>query len=264
VRAVLVVFVALALALAATRASGQPTPAPTPSGAGAVTPADQTAVQPALPDQRPNRNLELGVEPAATGPEEADTGVVVNYEEGRNVVLRRSDGTQVVYPIPATLAFPPELRLSESATIYRVPLSGGGFRVTRLAAGPPRAGETVGRGAPERAPTAADEAGVSAPNTGLAPAAAGAVHRKPGVVGRPVSVAKAPSLTVVSYERGKTVTLRRAEGTTLTYPLARRADVPKGLAPGWSVTVRTRTEHGKKVVTRIREAGDIPVLTNVN
>ncbi len=238
---------------------------PTPSGAGAVTPADQTAVQPALPDQRANRNIDLGVEPTATGPEEADTGIVVNYEEGRNVVLQRSDGTRVVYPIPATLVFPPELRLSETATVYRVPLSGGGFRVTRLSAGPPRAGETVGRGAPERAPSAADEAGVSAPNTGLAPAAAGSVHKKPGVsAGRPVSVSKAPPYTVVAYEAGKTITLRRADGTTVVFALAKKADVPKGLAPGRSVTVRTKTERGKTVVSSVREAGETPVLTNVN
>ena len=116
---------------------------------------------------------------------------------------------------------------------------------------------------PVRSP-AVQEPGRSEPDTGESPAAAGSVHRKPGVAGGPVNVARAPALTVVSYEPGKTVTLRRAEGTTLTYPLAKKADVPKSLAPGWSVTVRTRTEHGKKVVTRVRAAGDTPVLTNVN
>lgn len=254
----------LALGLWAFPASGQPTPAPTPAGAGAVAPADQTAVQPALPDQRANRNLELGVEPAAAGPEQADTGVVVNFEEGRNVVLRRADGTQVVYPVPATFVFPPELRLYETATVYRVPLAGGGFRVTRLSAGPPRAGEALGRGASGTAPAAAEEPGVSEPNTGTAPAAAGSVHRRPGVSGRRVSVTKSPPYTVVAYEPGKSLTLRRAEGTTVTFALARKADVPKGLAPGRAVTIKTRTERGKRVVTRVRESGDIPVLTNVN
>lgn len=117
--------------------------------------------------------------------------------------------------------------------------------------------------APVRSP-AVEEPGRSEPVTGESPAAAGSVHRKPGVAGRPVSVTKAPPLTVVAYEPGKTLTLRRAEGTTLTYPLAKKADVPKGLAAGWSVTVRTRTEHGKRVVTRVREASGTPVLTNVN
>jgi hypothetical protein len=115
-----------------------------------------------------------------------------------------------------------------------------------------------------RTPAPVEEPGRSEPDTGESPAAAGSVHRKPGASPRPVSVAKAPPLTVVSYEPGKTLTLRRAEGTTLTYPLAKKAEVPKGLAAGWSVTVKTRTEHGKKVVTRVREAGDTPVLTNVN
>lgn len=258
-------LILLALVLAASAAPGQPAPAPTPGGAGAVAPSDQIAVQPALPDERANRNLELGVEPAATGPEQADTGVVVNYEEGRNVVLRRADGTQVVYPVPATIVFPPELRLYGTATVYRVPLAGGGFRVTRLTSGPPRAGETVGRGASEPAPAAVGEPGVSEPNTSTASAAAGSAHKKPGVVaGRPVGIAKAVPYSVVAIEPGKSLTLRRPEGTTVTLPLAKKADVPKTLAPGQSVTIRTRTVHGKKVVTRVREAGNTPVLTNVN
>lgn len=108
-----------------------------------------------------------------------------------------------------------------------------------------------------------EEPGRSEPDTGTAPAAAGSVHRKPGVA-RPVSVTKAPPYTVVSVEAGKSLTLRRPEGTLVTYPLAKKADVPKDLAPGRSVTIKTRTERGKRVVTRVREAGDTPVLTNVN
>ncbi|MGA7991549.1 MAG: hypothetical protein WCC53_08975, partial [Thermoanaerobaculia bacterium] len=130
--------------------------------------------------------------------------------------------------------------------------------------GPPRAGETTGRGAPEPTPAAVLEPGLSEPNTGPEPAAAGGVHHKPGVSGRAVSVSKSPPYTVVAYVAGKSLTLRRPEGTTVSFPLAKKADVPKGLAPGLSVTIRTRTERGKKVVTRVREAGDTPVLTNVN
>jgi hypothetical protein len=117
---------------------------------------------------------------------------------------------------------------------------------------------------PVRSPAPVEEPGRSEPDTGESPAAAGSVHRKPGVAGRPVSVAKAPPLTVVAYEPGKTLTLRRAEGTTVTYPLAKKSDVPKGLAPGQFVTIKTRAEHGKRVVTRVREASETPVLTNVN
>jgi hypothetical protein len=113
------------------------------------------------------------------------------------------------------------------------------------------------------APPAVEEPGRSEPETGAAPAAAGSVHRKPGVAPRPVSVAKAPSYTVVALD-GKSLTLRRPEGTTVTFPLAKKADVPKGLAPGQSVTIKTRTENGKKAVSRVREASDAPVLTNVN
>lgn len=117
--------------------------------------------------------------------------------------------------------------------------------------------------APVAAPRGVEEPGRSEPDTGSAPAAAGSVHRKPGVA-RPVSVTKAPAYTVVSIEAGKSVTLRRAEGTVVTYPLAKKADVPKGLAPGRSVAIKTRSENGKRVVTRLREADDMPVLTNVN
>jgi hypothetical protein len=114
------------------------------------------------------------------------------------------------------------------------------------------------------APPGVEEPGRSEPDTGAASAASGSGHRKPGVAGRPVNVTKAPPYTVVAVEPGRSLTLRRAEGTTVTYPFASRADLPKQLAPGQSVTIRTRTEHGKRVVSRVREAGDIPVLTNVN
>ncbi len=254
----------LALVFAASAASGQPTPVPTPAGAGAVAPSDQTAVQPALPDERANRNVDLGVAPAPAGPEEADTGVVVNFEEGRNVVLRRADGTQIVYPVAGTIAFPPELRLYEQATVYRVPLAGGGFRVTRLVVGPPGAGERTGRGPAEPPPSNVEEPGVSEPSTGPAPASAGSVHRRNGVAGRAVSVAKALPYTVVAFEPGRTLTLRRPEGTSVVLSLSRKAVVPKGLAPGQTVTIRTRTEHRKRVVTLVRLAGPTPVLTNVD
>ena len=191
---------ALLLALACGGASAQPTPVPTPSGAGAVTPSDQVAVQPALPDERANRNVALGTSP----------------------------------PTPAPLV-------------------------------PATAPATAGP-APAATPAAGEEApGRSEPNTGTSPAAAGSVHRKPSVSGgRPVTVSKESPLTVVAYEPGKTLTLRRPEGTAVTYPLAKKADVPAGLAPGRSVTIRTKTEHGRKVVSRVRVASDVPVLSNVN
>jgi hypothetical protein len=190
-------LLALVLACAATAraAEAQPTAVPTSAGAGAVAPSDQTAVKPALPDERANRTVELGTSP-----------------------------TPAPLPMPAA-ALP--------------------------------AAKTA-------APSSVEEPGRSEPDTGQAPAAAGSVHRKPGVAPRPVNVAKAPPYTVVSFEPGKSVTLRRPEGTTVTFPLAKKADVPKSLAPGRSVSIRTRTEHGKKVVTRIAESGDTPVLTNVN
>jgi hypothetical protein len=186
---------ALVLAYAcARRSEAQPTAVPTPAGAGAVAPSDQTAVKPALPDERANGTVGLGGAP----------------------------------PTPAPLPAP-----------------------------------SSGPAAPKASPVP-EEPGRSEPDTGASPAAAGSVHRKPGVAGRPVSVSKAAAYTVVAFEAGGSLTLRRAEGTTVTYPLAKKADVPKGLAPGQSVTIRTRTEHGRKVVARVREAGDTPVLSNVN
>lgn len=180
---------------AAGAASAQPTAVPTPAGAGAVAPSDQSAVRPALPDDRANRTVELGAPPTPA-------------------------------PLPAPAAAPPAPKAAAALPV--------------------------------------EEPGRSEPDTGTSPAAAGSVHRKPGVAPRPVSVTKAPAYTVVALEPGKSVTLRRPEGSTVTFPLAKKADLPGDLAPGRSVTIRTRTEHGKKVVTRMRESGDTPVLTNVN
>ncbi|HTS01405.1 MAG TPA: hypothetical protein VMN04_02700 [Thermoanaerobaculia bacterium] len=189
---------ALVLALAfgaAASVRAQPTAVPTASGGGAVTPSDQTAVKPALPDESANRTVALGT------------------------------GVPTPAPLPGTAA----------ASASQAP-----------------------------APAAAEEPGLSEPNTGTSPAA-GSAHRKPGVsAARPVTVTKTPPYTVVAYEAGKSLTLRRPEGTAVTYPLSKKADVPKDLAPGRSVSIRTKIEHGKRVVTRVREAGDTPVLTNVN
>lgn len=199
VLAVCTLAAAFGVALAANRADGQPTAVPTSSGAGAVTPSDQTAVKPALPDARSNGTVPLGTEPP----------------------------TPVPLPPPADASRPTPT--------------------------------------PAPTPAAAEEPGYSEPNTGPSPAGPGGVGHKPSVSGgRRVTVAKEPPLTVVAYEPGRSLTVRRPEGTAVTYGLAKKAQVPKGLAPGHSVAIRTRIEHGKRVVTRVREAGDTPVLTNVN
>ena len=110
-----------------------------------------------------------------------------------------------------------------------------------------------------------DEPGRSEPNTGPTPAAAGSVHRKPSVAGgRPVSVTRAPVYTVLAFEAGKSLALRAPDGTAVSFPLAKKADVAAGVGPGSSVTIRTKTQGGKKVVTQVREAGGALVLTNVN
>ena len=193
-RTVAAVFLFALAAGVAAPAGAQPTAVPTAAGAGAVAPSDQTAVRPALPDDRANGTVTLGTAPPTPA------------------------------PLPAAAATPK-------------PTAGAASNV--------------------------EEPGRSEPDTGASPAAAGSVHGKPGVAGRPVSVASALPYTVVAFEPGKTLTLRRPEGTTVAFPLAKKAEVPKGLAAGHTVTIRTRTEHGKKVVTRVRESGETKVLTNV-
>ncbi len=188
---------ALAFAVAAGAASSaraQPTAVPTAAGAGAVAPSEQTAVRPALPDERANGTVALGAAP----------------------------------PTPAALPTP----------------------VPTPTAAP--------------APAPVEEPGRSEPDTGASPAAAGSVHRAHGVAGKPVSVAKTLPYTVLAFEPGRTLTLRRPEGTTVVLALAKKAVVPKGLARGQTVTIRTRMEHGKRVVTRVRSAGPTRVLTNVD
>ena len=197
-RAVALLALPIAFLAAARAADAQPTAVPTASGAGAVTPSDQSAVRPALPDASANRNVELG------------TGA----------------------PTPA--AWPPGTALAPPAT-------------------------------PTPTPVPTMEPGHSEPNTGTSPASAGSVHRKPSVAGgRPVTVARAPLYTVLALEPGKSLTLRRADGSLVKLGLAKHADVPEGIGPGSSVSIQTKTQHGKKVVTRVRETDGTPVLTNVN
>ena len=79
-----------------------------------------------------------------------------------------------------------------------------------------------------------------------------------------MSVTRAPVFTVLSLEAGKSLALRAPDGTAVSFPLAKKADVAPGVGPGSSVTIRTKTQGGKKVVTQVREAGGSLVLTNVN
>jgi hypothetical protein len=175
--------------------------------------------------------------------------------EAQPTAVPTAAGAGAVAPSDQTAVKPslPDERANSNVTLGTAPPTPAPLPVPASPLPPPRTA----------ASPAVEEPGRSEPETGAAPAAAGSVHRKPGVAPRPVSVTKAPAYTVVALD-GKSLTLRRAEGTAVTFPLAKKADVPKGLAPGQSVTIKTRTENGKKVVSRVREASDAPVLTNVN
>lgn len=193
---------------------------------------------------------EPGPTPAPSGPEQVDFGTVVNYEEGRNVVIRRADGSQAIYPVASNLNWPPELRMYGWVNVYWVPLEGGGFRVTRLTTVLPTPTAVPPTPTPEPPPTLPP----APPTTTPGPA-------QPVRKGPPVRLSMENAVTVVAIEKGRSITVRDKNGVRRTYGLDASSQLPPKLAVKQKVVVETKTVDGATVVKRV----DYPeiVISNV-
>jgi hypothetical protein len=243
--------------LAAVPLAAQQPAQPSPP-AGAVPPAEERAVVPGDPG-RPNQTIELRAGPAPIGPESSVTGEVVGWEEGRNVSVRFADGSQVTYPVASNIIFPPDIRAGGRITVTTVPIEGGGIKVTGLTtvmATPPPA-EAV-RIEPAATPTVsgpkniAQNSGPRKPTTTSLAAAAGSAAR----------LSTQATSTVVAYEKGKSLSLQRADGSTVTYRIAKSAQIPDDLVPGKQVSVETKVVKRTRYVTKVGYKASGIVITN--
>ena len=179
--------------------------------------------------------------PAPAGTEQVDSGTVVNYEQGRNVVIQRPLGTQQVYPVASNIIWPPDLRMNGWVNVYFVPLQGGAIHVTRLTTVPP-------------VPTAAPPTPTSPPPLLLPPEPAATPTPKAARTlpkGAPVRLSMENSATVVAIEPGRSITVQGTDGSKRTYRLDASSQLPARLALQQKVIVETKTENGAQVVRRV-------------
>jgi hypothetical protein len=193
---------------------------------------------------------EPGAMPAPAGPEQVDSGTVVNYEEGRNVVIRRDDGTQAIYPVASNLNWPPELKMYGWVNVYWVPVEGGGIRVTRLTTEPPT--PTPVPATPTQPPP---------PTLPPAPPTPTPGPSRPVKKGAPVRLSMENAVTVVAIDREHSITVKDKDEVRRTYRLDASSELPPRLAVRQKVVIETKTVDGATFVKRVVYP-DI-VITNV-
>lgn len=142
-------------------------------------------------------------------------GEVVRYEAGKTIVIRSTDGKEVTYTIAPELAAPTEVAVGRRVTLVTEPSDAGTVVVTRITT------ETGPNGT-----TTTTEKSVTAP---------GAETK--------TSITSVYG-TVSAYEAGRTVTLLLPNATTVTYTIDSSSSVPKDLAKGRKVVIRTVTRPG--------------------
>jgi len=181
--------------------------------------------------------------PAPVGPEHVDSGTVVNYEEGRNVVIRRPDGSQAIYPVASNLNWPPDLRMYGWVNVYWEDLADGSFRVTRLTTEPPT-------------PTPVPATPTEPPPPTLPPPPPATPTPTPGPArpvkkGPPVRLSIENAVTLVAINPGHSITVQDKGGARHTYRLDASSQLPAKLAAKQKVIVETKTVQGTTVVTRV-------------
>lgn len=119
---------------------------------------------------------------------------------------------------------------------------------------------------PELVPSSAreDTPTVSSPPSSLSPAA-GSAHARGGVVSaKPVTLSQGAASTVMSYRKGKSLTVKTPAGSLVEYRLASDSVLPSDLATGRTVLVETKMVRKRRVATKVSYAEGRVVLTNVN
>lgn len=182
--------------------------------------------------------------PGPVGPEQVDSGTILNYEEGRNIVIRRPDGSQIVYPLASNVNWPPELKMYGWVNVYFEPLQGGGFHVTRLTTvlPAPTAVPPTPTLPPPSPPPALPSASQPAPSP---------IPVRTGPKGAPVKLSMENSVTIIALEPGRRMTVRGRDGIKRTYLLDASSLLPPKLSVQQRVILETKTVDGAQVVSRV-------------
>ena len=163
------------------------------------------------------------------------TGSVVEYQPGHTIVLRDASQKTVTYTLSPNVQIPSGVAVGRKVTIYTQP--GSGNVVSRVT--------TVGMTSDGRMKTTTSE-------TSTAPSGAMTRTKTVHVMG-----------TVQTYEAGKSVTLTRPDGSTVTYMINDQSQLPADVAVGKKVTVTTTTMSGQPVIQRMTYTTRTTTTTSV-
>lgn len=156
------------------------------------------------------------------------SGEVIRYEPGRTIVIRGTDSKEIVYSLNPKVVVPAAVKVGGRVTIHSEPGPDGTTRlVSRVVTTNVTPEGNVERTTEETRTNASGETTKTTTTQ---------------IVG-----------TVMSYERGRTVTITRADGTQATYVLNPTSKVPADLAIGKTISIVP--------VTTTSTSGDVVVRT---
>ena len=152
-------------------------------------------------------------------------GEVVRYTPGKVIVLRGTDGKEMVYTLPATVTVPTDVRVGRHVTLYTEPGEDGGTQlVTRVVT-----------------TTVTPEGNIqkTTEDTRTSPSGVTTKTTTTQITG-----------TVQAYEPGRTLTITRADGTQKVYQITNASMVPEDLVIGKAVSI-VPTATGELVIRTV-------------
>jgi len=141
------------------------------------------------------------------------SGDVVKYEPGRTIVLRDLNRKEVTYTLAPEIVVPEDVRIGRKVTLFTEAGDGGATMVKRV---------TVTSMTPE------GDVKRTTNETRTSPSGSMTTSRTTTING-----------VVQSFEAGKSLTLTRPDGMTVTYVINDRSQLPADLAVGKKVVIRT-------------------------
>jgi hypothetical protein len=141
------------------------------------------------------------------------TGEVIRYDAGRTIVLREPNRKEVTFTLAPDIVVPEDIRIGRKVTLFTEAGDGGATLVKRV---------TTTSMTPEGNVKRTTNETRTSPSGALTTTSTTSIN---GVV--------------QSYDAGKSITLTRPDGTTVTYVVNDRSQLPADLAVGKRVVIRT-------------------------
>lgn len=234
---------------------------------GAVLAQDNTSA-----NQDRQQHLSTPAKPVAV------SGTVVKYTAGQSIVLRGNEGQEVTYPLASDASAPADVAVGSSVVLYG---DASGSKVGRIvmsdsstaskppdstSQGSPTSSSTTSQGSSysgQSAPSATTS-GTSSTTSGMSStsttstAATSAAPAQTTTTTTTTTEVTTVTGTVKSYDAGRSITITRPDGTTVSYTITQQSAVPSKLENGKTVVIRTRNQNGQQTVERITYSSSSP------